>query len=54
MTDLLLGNLKLIILFLLISSIISLSHLNGENLSKMKRAIHSRRWHEIRSIAASL
>ena len=31
-----------------------LSHLNGENLAKMKRAIHGRRWREITSIAASL
>jgi hypothetical protein len=53
MTDLLLENLKLIVLFLLIGSIIGLSHLNGENLAKMKRAIHGRRWREIGSVAAS-
>ena len=52
MTDLL-ENLKLIVLFLLIGSIIGLSHLSGENLTKMKRAIHGRRWREIGSIAAS-
>jgi len=50
MTDLLLENFKLIVLFLLIGSIIGLSHLSGENL----RAIHGRRWREIGSIAASL
>ena len=54
MTDLLLENLKLIILFLLIGSIIGLSHLSGENLTKMKRAIHGCRWREIGSITASL
>jgi len=54
MTDLLLENLKLIILFLLIGSIMGLSHLSGENLTKMKRAIHGRRWREIGSITASL
>jgi len=54
MTDLLLENLKLIVLFLLIGSIIGLSHLSGGNLTKMKGAIHSRRWREIGSIAASL
>jgi hypothetical protein len=54
MTDFLLENLKLIILFSLIGSIIGLSHLTGENLTKMKRAIHSRRWREIGSITASL
>jgi hypothetical protein len=42
MTVLLLENPKLIILFLLIGSIIGLSHLTGENLTKMKRAIHGR------------
>ena len=54
MTDLFLENLKLIILFLLIGSIIGLSHVSGENLTKMKRAIRERRWREIGSIAASL
>jgi len=54
MTDLLLENLKLIVLFLLIGSIIGLSHLSGENLTKMKRAIHGRHWREIGPIAASL
>ena len=54
MTDLLLENLKLIILFLLIGSIIGLSYLCDENLTKMKRAIHGRRWREIGSNAASL
>jgi hypothetical protein len=54
MTDLLLENLKLIVLFLLIGSIIGLFHLNGENLTKMKRAIHGRRRRETGSIAASL
>ena len=54
MTDLLLENFKLVILFLLIGSIIGLSHLSGENLTKMKRAIHGRRWREIGSVAANL
>jgi hypothetical protein len=54
MTDLLLENFKLIVLVLLIGSIIGLSHLSGENLTKMKRAIHGRRRHETGSIAASL
>ena len=43
MTALMLENLKLIILFLLIGSIIGLSHLTGENLTKLKRAFRSRR-----------
>jgi hypothetical protein len=54
MTDLLLENIKLIILFLLIGSVIGLPHLTGENLTKLKHAFHSRRWREIRSITASL
>jgi hypothetical protein len=54
MTELLLENLKLIILFLLIGSIIGLSHLTGENLTKLKQAFHSRRWRRIRSITAGL
>jgi hypothetical protein len=53
MTDLLLENFKLIVLFLLIGSIIGLSHFSGENLTKMKRAIHGRRWRD-GTIAASL
>jgi hypothetical protein len=53
MTDLLLENFKLIVLFLLIGSIVGLSHFSGENLTTMRRAIH-RRWREIGSIAASL
>ena len=52
MAALMLENLKLIILFLLIGSIIGLSHLRGENLTDMKRAIRSRRWRKIRSITA--
>ena len=54
MAALMLENLKLIILFLLISSIIGLSHLNGENLTKLKLAFHSRRWREILSLTAGL
>ena len=54
MTDFLLENLKLIILFSLIGSIIGLSHLTGENLTKLKHAFHSRRWRRIRSITAGL
>jgi hypothetical protein len=54
MTELLLENLKLRILFLLIASIIGPSHLTGENLTKLKHAFHSRRWHKIRSITAGL
>ncbi len=54
MAELLLENLKLIILFLLIGFIIGLSHLTGENLTKLKRTFHGRRWREIRSITAGL
>jgi hypothetical protein len=54
MTALLVENLKPIMLFMLIGSTIGLSHLSGESLTKMKRAIHGRRWREIGSIAASL
>ena len=54
MAALMLENLKLIILFLLIGSIIGLSHLTGENLTKLKHAFHSRRWRDIGSITAQL
>jgi hypothetical protein len=39
MTALVLENLKLIVLFLLIGSIIGLSHLSGENLTKNETRI---------------
>jgi hypothetical protein len=35
---------KLAILFLLISSVIGLSHLNDENLKRMRRQLVARRW----------
>lgn len=37
---------KLAILFLLISSVIGLSHLNEENLDRMRRQRVIRRWRE--------
>jgi hypothetical protein len=37
---------KLAILFLLISSVIGLSHLNDENLARMRRQLVARRWRE--------
>jgi hypothetical protein len=37
---------KLTILFLLISSVIGLSHLNDENLGRMRRQLVVRRWRE--------
>ena len=37
---------KLAILFLLISSIIALSHLDDDNLARMRRQFVSRRWRE--------
>jgi hypothetical protein len=37
---------KLGILFLLISSVIGLSHLNDENLKRMRRQLVPRRWRE--------
>jgi hypothetical protein len=37
---------KLAILFLLISSVIGLSHLNDDNLDRMRRQVISRRWRE--------
>jgi len=37
---------KLTILFVLISSIIGLSHLNDDNLARMRRQIVTRRWRE--------
>ena len=52
MAALMLENPKLIILFLLIGSIIGLSHLTGENLTKLKHAFRSHRWRDIRSITA--
>lgn len=39
MLDFTLENLKLIVLFLLIGTIIVLSHLNAENLAKMESAL---------------
>jgi len=38
---------KLAILFVLISSIIALSHLSDDNLARMRRQFVSRRWREI-------
>jgi hypothetical protein len=37
---------KLAILFLLISSFIGLSHLNDDNLDRMRRQLVVRRWRE--------
>ena len=37
---------KLTILFLLIGSVIGLSHLNDDNLGRMRRQLVSRRWRE--------
>ena len=37
---------KLYILFVLISSVIGLSHLNDERLERMRRQIVTRRWRE--------
>jgi hypothetical protein len=37
---------KLTILFLLIGSIITLSHLSDDNLARMRRQFISRRWRE--------
>ena len=37
---------KLTILFLLISSVIGLSHLNDDNLDRMRRQLVVRRWRE--------
>jgi hypothetical protein len=37
---------KLTILFLLISSVIGLSHLNDDNLGRMRRQLVNRRWRE--------
>ena len=38
---------KLTVLFLLIGTIIGLSHLNYENLTKMKRGFDGQRWCDI-------
>jgi len=38
---------KLTILFLLIGSIITLSHLSDDNLARMRRQFISRRWREL-------
>jgi len=38
---------KLAILFLLISSIITLSHLDDDNLARMRRQFVNRRWREM-------
>ena len=37
---------KLTILFLLIGAVIGLSHLNDENLGRMRRQLVGRRWRE--------
>jgi hypothetical protein len=38
---------KLTILFLLISAVIGLSHLNDENLGRMRRQLVTRNWREL-------
>ena len=50
MLDFTLENLKLVILFMLIATIIVLSHLNAENLAKMKTALMG---HKTRGIGPS-
>jgi hypothetical protein len=50
MLDFTLENLKLVILFMLIGTIIVLSHLNAENLAKMKSALMD---HKTRGIGPS-
>jgi hypothetical protein len=50
MLDFTLENLKLVILFMLIGTIIVLSHLNAENLAKMKSALVG---HKTRGIGSS-
>jgi hypothetical protein len=47
MIALVFDNPKLIMLFLLIGTIIGLSHVSGENLAKMKRENDSKRWRDI-------
>jgi hypothetical protein len=44
MTAFMLENAKLIMLFVLIGSVIGLSHLSGENLPKIKHEHGGRRW----------
>jgi hypothetical protein len=47
MTDFALENVKLIMLFLLIGSVIGLSHLNANNLAKLKSALTGQLWRRI-------
>ena len=47
MTALVLEHLKLAILYLLIAAIIGFSHLNSENLAKMKRKLGGQDWRGI-------
>jgi hypothetical protein len=37
---------KIALLFLLISTVIGLSHLSAENLSRVRRQLDARRWRE--------
>ena len=46
MTAILVVDFKLAIFVLLVVSVIGLSHLSGENLSKMKRELFSHRRHD--------
>ena len=54
MTDFALENAKLIMLFLLIGTVIGLSHLNAKNLADLKSALTSKIWRGIGMIAKSV
>jgi hypothetical protein len=51
MTDFALENAKLIMLFLLIGSVIGLSHLNASNLAKLKSTLTGQLWRGISRIS---
>jgi hypothetical protein len=54
MTAFMLENAKLIMLFVLIGSVIGLSHLSGESLPEIKRELGGRLWRAIGMSAKSL
>ena len=54
MTDFALENVKLIMLFALIGTVIGLSHLNAANLAKVKSVLTGRIWRRIGTIAKSV
>ena len=54
MSDFALENVKLIMLFMLIGSVIGLSHLNAKNLANLKSMLTGRLWRGIGRVSKSV